>query len=194
MSEHEHEQGLESGMKLCHSCGQMVIVPNPPQQTPQNKHEEGNYGYCKKCGHSIYNGELCPGTMGQPSKDEQIFHKPNCDYFRNESRCSCGFVKFPQLSKEGWEESLEHYILKWESEGRTEEQKWAVRNFLSGAGANGIQSLLKEERRNIARSYRVIFNTYLLEGALTQDKDFDNLIRSLNDHTNELLAHDTTQE
>lgn len=46
--------------------------------------------------------------------------------------------------REQIEEQLEPFVQKWESEGRTEEQKWAVRNFLTGAGMTGIVALISK--------------------------------------------------
>lgn len=41
--------------------------------------------------------------------------------------------------------ALRDAVETWERQGRNEDQKWAVRNFLTGAGRNGIHSLLKSK-------------------------------------------------
>jgi len=58
---------------------------------------------------------------------------------------------------------LRPFIEKWESEGRTTEQKWAVRNFLTGAGANGISHLI--EQAKVEERTRIIG---LVEGMPTE--------------------------
>lgn len=109
----------------------------------------------------------------------------------------------PQPSKEGWEKSLEPYVLKWESEGRTEEQKWAVRNFLSGAGATGIQSLLKEERHKWFISWDIASDGKewcVLVGSKNEDGVIE-ILAELNKDSDDggsftlgSLTHNTTQE
>lgn len=39
-------------------------------------------------------------------------------------------------------EALKDSVDKWSNQGRTPEQIWAVKNYLTGAGRNGIKELL----------------------------------------------------
>lgn len=41
--------------------------------TKKEEHEPGNLGYCKKCGHSIWNREPCPNTMKAPQQQPDEF-------------------------------------------------------------------------------------------------------------------------
>lgn len=54
--------------------------------------------------------------------------------------------------KEKWEELLEPFVKKWEEQGRSENEKWAVRNFLTGQGGIGIASLLSTARQEASKS------------------------------------------
>ena len=40
---------------------------------------------------------------------------------------------------------LEKSIREWSKQGRTEEELWAVKNYLTGAGRNEIKKLLEQE-------------------------------------------------
>ena len=44
--------------------------------------------------------------------------------------------------------TMELAMQKWESEGRTREEIWAVRNFMTGAGANGIKQVEAESKKD----------------------------------------------
>lgn len=51
------------------------------------------------------------------------------------------------------ERDINPYVQKWNSEGRTEEQQWAVRNFLTGAGLSGLLTLkAKWEREAVEKN------------------------------------------
>ena len=53
-------------------------------------------------------------------------------------------------NKQEWKKFYE----AWAKEGRTEEQKWAVKNFLTGQGAIMISSLLTQEKKRIIREIK----------------------------------------
>lgn len=38
----------------------------------------------------------------------------------------------------------EPYYIKWANQGRSEEQRWAVKNFMTGQGAIMVKDLLKQ--------------------------------------------------
>lgn len=40
-------------------------------------------------------------------------------------------------------------FLIWEKQGRTDEQRYAVQNFLTGAGIKGIKNVIKEENNRV---------------------------------------------
>jgi hypothetical protein len=54
----------------------------------------------------------------------------------------------PQTS---WKSRLEPFVQKWEAQGRSENEKWAVRNFLTGQGGIGIAFMEAQTREE---SYR----------------------------------------
>ena len=75
--------------------------------------------------------------------------------------------KVAPLSEESWEE----YVKEWSKQGRSEEQIWAVRNFMTGQGALMIQAERKKVIEEILSNRRVADETYRMEWVHISDID-----------------------
>ena len=91
-----------------------------------------------------------------------------CEGMKEEKKCSCnlmgaesdiGHFKECPLAPapragEKYENFLEHIVIEWERQGRTEEQAHGVRNFLSGLGGRAIRKMLASSTAEAERKER----------------------------------------
>src|SRR3990167_10594510 len=72
--------------------------------------------------------------------------KPELYSKNQECQCVCHDDDPNQLpaprTGERYENFLEHIVVEWEEQGRTEEQAYGVRNFLAGLGGRAIREML----------------------------------------------------
>lgn len=113
---------------VCTAC-LSACYTKPARKTASEKHR------CLKCGRTSDIVPLdieCPFCDAEKTAQEKGFDDAVSSSIENMRRANTTTKLYPSkpLSPMGWEEAVEI----WSKQGRTEEQIWAVKNFLTGAG------------------------------------------------------------